>query len=303
MLRFTSFSHPPTGLGQRRSGALLTLVSRGVLAAGLVLTTWAAHALDMGPLQWIPASPKAPVADIQLIDVTPILPATIKARIASPDAYKVAGLTYNPGLSSIEIKTQATANGQVFLRLENFPRDILDLDLLVIVSSRHAFSLAEYRLDLRRGAHEIKPSPAGTTQAKTNLHRTADTKSSVPVAPENLSEEHGISESRLAILAWAQAWSRRDVPAYLGAYTPDYAGNDSSGKRPTWIELRRARILARKNISVELFALALIREGNLVTATFTQRYTSDGPTSHVRKQMRLVPVNGRWLIQSETALP
>jgi ketosteroid isomerase-like protein len=158
-------------------------------------------------------------------------------------------------------------------------------------------------LDLRRGEYEVKPSPAGTTQAKTNQHRPSEARLSVTAAPENPAEDREVSEARLAILAWAQAWSRRDVVSYLGAYTSDYAGNDAPSKRQAWIELRRSRILARKNISVELSALALIREGNLIIATFDQRYTSDGPASHVHKQMHLVSINGQWRIQSETTLP
>ncbi len=284
---------------------------RFAMASCLVLVSWTAQALNVGTLHLRPVAGQSPVADIELSDKEPINPDAIRVSVATPEAYRVAGLIYHPGLTQALISAQAGVGGQTVLRLERLPLKVPAVDLLIVVSNPATMVLAEYHVDLQAGPLDIAPSPVGTRQAA--LARQAETAGSPasasdapkqtppPALPVQPAQDPALEATRSALLAWAQAWSNRDVDSYLAAYTPGYAGVPPTTHQ-AWATQRRERIEVRKYISVELSKLQLARQGDAVTATFDQRYQSDGPTDHMRKRVVLVWVNGRWLIQSETAL-
>lgn len=276
-------------------------ITRKAVAICLALAPWAAMALDMGTLHWKPATGVAPFAEIDLNDQNPIDVSTIRVSVATREAYGVAGLTYHPGLASTRISAQAMGAGRVALRLEQLPLNVPALDLLVVLNNRDKLILSEYRINPQLGPHDVAPAPVGTRQAA--LARQADGKKTTsPVSSTPTQTEDSMTTPRTAVLAWAQAWSRRDVDAYIGAYTPDYAGPKAKSTHQAWVDERRKRIASRKEISVKLSKLQLKRQGDTVTVTFVQSYRSDGPTDRMRKQLVLVQSDGRWLIQNEIPL-
>lgn len=103
-----------------------------------------------------------------------------------------------------------------------------------------------------------------------------------------------------ALQAWAQAWSRRDVDAYLASYAPAFKGRNVHPSREAWMAERRERIAARKQISVTVDGLKAQRRGHTIAATFVQRYRSDGISDNTRKRVVLEPFDGRWLITRES---
>jgi hypothetical protein len=120
-------------------------------------------------------------------------------------------------------------------------------------------------------------------------------------APAATATADRIAQAKSAVEAWAQAWSRRDVDAYVAAYVPDYAGRTAGGSREDWIKERTERIKPRKSIAVEIADLKLVEQKDAVVATFRQTYRSDGFVSRSRKTLTLVPSNGgRWLIRTES---
>ena len=110
---------------------------------------------------------------------------------------------------------------------------------------------------------------------------------------------NGISEIDAAVHAWASAWSRRDMAGYLDAYTPDYATGGKSHK--AWEEDRKARILPRKRIAVEISDLRVSVNGDRAQAHFKQTYESDTLTTSGHKTLDLVRTpSGKWLIKQES---
>jgi tetratricopeptide (TPR) repeat protein len=103
-----------------------------------------------------------------------------------------------------------------------------------------------------------------------------------------------------AVKAWAQAWSRKDVEAYLGFYAQDFR-TPQGAPRADWEKTRRQRILAPKTISVVLDAPRVSREGEaLAKVTFRQAYKSDAFVSRATKTLVMVrSPDGRWRIQQE----
>ena len=103
-----------------------------------------------------------------------------------------------------------------------------------------------------------------------------------------------------AVTGWAQAWSRKDVDAYLGFYAKDFR-TPKGEPRADWEKGRRQRILAPKSISVTVDAPRVSREGeSRAKVTFRQAYKSDALSSRGMKTLLLVKADdGRWLIQQE----
>lgn len=108
-----------------------------------------------------------------------------------------------------------------------------------------------------------------------------------------------VSEVDAAVRAWASSWSRRDMTGYLGAYTPDYTTGGKSHK--AWEDDRKARIVPRKHIAVDISDLRVSVNGDKAQAHFKQVYESDALTTSGHKTLDLVrSPSGKWLIKQES---
>ncbi len=107
-------------------------------------------------------------------------------------------------------------------------------------------------------------------------------------------------EAEAAVRAWAAAWARKDMNAYLGAYGKafDPPGNQS---RAAWEEERRSRIVGKSSISVSLENLVISVNGDKAVARFRQSYKADALAVSSRKTLDLAKVGDRWVIVRETA--
>jgi ketosteroid isomerase-like protein len=136
-----------------------------------------------------------------------------------------------------------------------------------------------------------RPAPSAPVNASGAAPKGAGTAS--PAASGN-----AVGEVEGAVRAWAAAWSRRDVPAYVAAYTPDFSGPARSHK--AWEDDRKARIAPRKHISVEISELRVSVNGDKAEAHFKQIYKSDTLDNTVHKTLTLVRApGGKWLIRQE----
>jgi len=102
-----------------------------------------------------------------------------------------------------------------------------------------------------------------------------------------------------AVNAWAEAWSNKNVDAYLAHYAKDFdtPGNES---RAQWEKTRRARLDGAKSISVDISSAKVTMNGsNQATVTFRQAYRSDSFKATGNKTLVMVKADGRWLIQQE----
>lgn len=103
---------------------------------------------------------------------------------------------------------------------------------------------------------------------------------------------------RAAALAWAEAWSRKDMNGYFAAYTRDFSGGKT---RKAWEAERRARILGKRSISVVLTDFDIDVKGDRATVEFRQAYRADTLKVSSRKRLEMVRVSGQWLIQKESS--
>jgi tetratricopeptide (TPR) repeat protein len=118
-------------------------------------------------------------------------------------------------------------------------------------------------------------------------------------APEKPAADPG-AEVLKAVNGWAEAWSKKDVDAYLGFYAKDFQ-TPGGEPRAAWEKSRRARIGSAKTISVNVGSPKVTMNGaGQATVRFRQAYQSDTFKSTGNKTLVLVKgADGRWQIQQE----
>ncbi|MBB4841961.1 tetratricopeptide (TPR) repeat protein [Paucibacter oligotrophus] len=161
-----------------------------------------------------------------------------------------------------------------------------------------------------------KPAPAATpapAPAPVAAKPVAVAAASAPAAPaapvtpaakpdNSAAQEAQAQEVALnkAVQAWAQAWSERDMKDYYKAYAPEFKGKSAS--RKAWEEDRRARIMGKKKIKVELSQLKIKLNGDKASVSFRQDYNSDSLDVKSSKTLQLIKSkSGAWLITQESA--
>ncbi len=147
-------------------------------------------------------------------------------------------------------------------------------------------------------AEPPKPAPTPTTVAKVEP-KAEPAKASPPPAPAVSNDAKG--QVTAAVQDWARAWSERDVAGYLAHYAPNFEV-PKGAKREAWEKERKERIEAPKSIEVTLTDVNVkMVNDNEATVTFHQAYKSDTIKSNNSKTLRLVRVDGKWLIKQERA--
>lgn len=144
------------------------------------------------------------------------------------------------------------------------------------------------------------PAPAVVAPAPAPAAKPAP----APAAkPEPSKAENSAAADRQAVenamLAWAKAWSSRDMNGYNAAYAPDFKGKSPS--RKAWEQERRDRITSKKSIKVTLSDIKVKVSGDKATVSLRQDYNSDALSVKSSKSFTLNRGrNGRWQISDET---
>lgn len=146
----------------------------------------------------------------------------------------------------------------------------------------------------------VEPSPPGKAPAPEPPSEGNGSK--VRPATANAAQRRSSDEARdvqAAVSAWATAWERKDMNGYFAAYVPGFSGGDGTSAR--WQEGRRARIINKTRISVELSGVTVELSGDdSAKVSFRQVYSADQLKASSRKQLELVKRNGNWLIRKES---
>ncbi|WP_374726477.1 nuclear transport factor 2 family protein [Hydrogenophaga laconesensis] len=139
------------------------------------------------------------------------------------------------------------------------------------------------------------PKPAAPVAAA-----PAPTPAAAPApAPAPAASVDAQREVEASVTAWANAWSSKNVPSYLGAYGPGFTPPGGQS-RSAWEAERRSRIEPRSRIGVNISDMNITVNGDRATARFRQDYTSDNLNITSRKTLDLVKSGARWLIVRES---
>ena len=147
------------------------------------------------------------------------------------------------------------------------------------------------------------PKPvASTTAAAPAAQPVAATPPSAPAAKPAAASADSAAEqaAQEAVLAWAKAWSAKDLASYLGAYSKEFTPPGKQS-RAAWEEDRRKRIVGKSSISVKLDNLDVSISGNKAVAKFRQHYHAGALSVSSRKTLHLLKTGDRWQITKESS--
>jgi Flp pilus assembly protein TadD len=136
------------------------------------------------------------------------------------------------------------------------------------------------------------------TATKTVVAPAAPVVAAKPAPVETKPAANASADVEHAVKAWASAWSRRDMAAYVAAYSADFTGQTSSHK--AWEQERHDRIANKKSIRVAVSDLKIAINGDKAAAKFRQTYESDALSTTSRKTLELARTGaGTWVIRRE----
>ena len=147
------------------------------------------------------------------------------------------------------------------------------------------------------------PKPvASTTAAAPAAQPVAATPPSAPAAKPAAASADSAAEqaAQEAVLAWAKAWSAKDLASYLGAYSKEFTPPGKQS-RAAWEEDRRKRIVGKSSISVKLDNLDVSISGNKAVAKFRQHYHAGALSVSSRKTLHLLKTGDHWQITKESS--
>jgi tetratricopeptide (TPR) repeat protein len=160
-------------------------------------------------------------------------------------------------------------------------------------------------------AAPVLATPASTTAASSAKPTTAtapvaaaatatSSQTATPAATvTNVQTQPGDdAQVRAAVHDWAQAWSNKNVGAYLSWYAPDFETPNGMA-RNAWEKQRHERIVRPKSISVAVTIASLSLNGNEAVVSLRQTYRSDSLKSQSSKVLRMVKSGEKWLITQE----
>jgi hypothetical protein len=152
------------------------------------------------------------------------------------------------------------------------------------------------------GSQPQADSPAASAGAKAASARAEEAKPTIaaakpPAAPSAKSDPE--TDILRSVRAWAQAWSKQDVDAYLSFYAAEFK-TPHGESRADWEQQRRARVGGPSKIKVALRDIKVVRHDERhVAVTFQQAYRSDRFQGRTRKTLEMVRVGDDWRILEE----
>ena len=138
----------------------------------------------------------------------------------------------------------------------------------------------------------VKPETVAPAKSATEASSTK------PEAADSKSEDVAAVEA--AVQAWARAWANKDMKAYYAAYGSDFRPANGAS-RSGWEADRKARIVGKKSIDVNVSNIRVKLDGNKASASFRQDYRGDALKISSNKSLGLVKAGNKWVIVREAA--
>ena len=148
----------------------------GVAAAALCLVMPSAWGLGLGRLQVQSALGEALRAEIDVTSLSPEEASSLKVRVAPPEAYRAAGVDYNPALPGTQVELRRRPDGRPYLRIAS-DRGVAEpfIDVILEINWPTGRLVREYTLLLdpppatRAAASAAAPATAPSISAATPL--------------------------------------------------------------------------------------------------------------------------------------
>ena len=161
----------------------------GVATAALLLAAQGAWALGLGRLQVQSSLGETLRAEIDVTSLSPEEAANLQVKVASPDAYKTAGVDYNAVLPATRVSLERRADGRPYLRLtsdrgvqEPFVDVILEINWSTGRLTREYTLLFDPPTTARAPAPSTAPAMAAASPAAQPARRSSETLVAVSTA-------------------------------------------------------------------------------------------------------------------------
>lgn len=172
------------------------------------------------------------------------------------------------------------------------------LEKAVRADSRYAVAyanLGDLHVQLAQNAYgralELDPSNTQLAKLHAALPRSPKTGPARIAQPEK--------EAVLAVVdKWAEAWSARDVSAYLSYYAPEFRTPEQQ-PRAAWETRRHTLITNKAKITVNVLSPEVSMDDGMARVRFRQKYVSDTHVSVDRKTLLLRVHEDGWKIVEE----
>ncbi|MDX1375732.1 MAG: nuclear transport factor 2 family protein, partial [Burkholderiales bacterium] len=144
--------------------------------------------------------------------------------------------------------------------------------------------------------------PSGAAAAPGAESKPADSVASTKPAPAKPAPTRAESSPLPTVMAWAQAWSAKDIDGYLGFYAAEFK-TPGGMPREDWEKTRHARVTGPSSITVTIRNPKVVRRDDKhVAVIFEQKYRSDRFQGHTRKTLEMVRVGDDWRILEEVVM-
>jgi tetratricopeptide (TPR) repeat protein len=149
----------------------------------------------------------------------------------------------------------------------------------------------------------INTAPLPSSPSQANTHVELSNNSSKPEASADASTNSDDPSKNVvsAVNKWANAWSNKNVEAYLDAYAGSFKAPNGQSRKE-WEKTRRERINKPEKIEVSVSNIKVrLDDGNRASAMFKQHYRSGRLVQGTTKTLEFVRDGNKWLIQEEKA--
>lgn len=237
-------------------GRISALALAAAVALGVASSD--AQALALGRISVQSALGEPLRVDIDIPEINAEEASSLRATVASPQAFRAAGLEYSPALSAVEITLQRRPDGRYFLRLvSSRPVNEPFVDLILETTWSSGRIVRDYTMlfdppNLRQStaplSAQVSPVPSpGAVQGTPTPRAAPAARATAPAAPRTRS-------------AAAPSAAPAPVPAPRPAAAPTPSGD---GKQVTAKEGDNATRIAKANlhanISLDQMLIALLR--------------------------------------------
>ena len=136
-----------------------TIAGAVALACAMGLSASDANALALGRLSVLSGLGEPLRAEIDIPEINAAEAESLRAAIASPEAYKAAGLEYNPALNGLRLALQKRPDGRTVLRITgDRPVNEPFLDLVLDANWAAGRTVRDYTLLLDPPTREAAPA-------------------------------------------------------------------------------------------------------------------------------------------------
>lgn len=148
-------------------------------------------------------------------------------------------------------------------------------------------------------AKGAKPAAAAAATPVAAAKTATPAPAAAPAAQAPAASGNAEDDVEAAVAAWAKAWSSKNMSGYLSAYASSFTPPGGQS-RSEWEADRKARIVPRNRIDVDISELSVSVNGDRASAKFRQAYSSDSLSVTSRKTLDMVKSGSRWLIVRES---